>query len=289
VRGKTRDPDAVLSRDARHLFLVPWGRQTLVGVWHVVYDGPPDRVALPLRDVQAFIDEINGSYPAARLSLDSVCLTQHGLVLFGENEPGATNMSYGKRSLLIDHERADGIARLLTLIGVRYTTARAEAARAVDGASRFFGRRIPASRTDSVPIHGGAVEDRARLREDAARSRPAHVDLATAERLVQNYGSAFREVIEDAAGDPDAFRPISGLDLTPAEVRHAVRREMARTLGDLILRRTDAGSGPDPGPEALGACARSMGRELGWDPVRIEREVGAVRSQFPHQRPGESS
>jgi glycerol-3-phosphate dehydrogenase len=281
VRGRTRDPDAVLSRDARHLFLVPWGGQTLVGVWHVVYEGPPDRVELPERDVQAFIDEINWAYPAARISLDSVCMTQHGLVLFGENEPGATNMSYGKRSLLIDHQRVDGLSGLVTLIGVRYTTARAEAVRAVEVAARSLKRRVPPSRSASMPIHGGALSDRARFLEEAIRSRPSHVDSATIRRLVQNHGSTYGEILSEGDGGPEGLQPISGLDLTPAEVRHAVRREMARTLGDLIFRRTDIGSGPDPGLTALQSCALAMGRELGWDPARAEREAQAARAQFP--------
>lgn len=284
VRGRTRDPDALLSRDARHLFLVPRGRQTLVGVWHLVYEGPPDRLDLPEQDLQGFLDEINWAYPPARISLDDVCLTQYGLTLFGKNVPGATSLSYGHRSVLIDHQRADGLKRLLTLIGVRYTTARAEAARTLDAASRYLGGRVGPCRTAFTPVHGGAVPDRAAFLETAIRKRPPHVDVASMTRFVQDHGSAYPEVLHQGNGEPDSFRPIAGLDLTPAEVRHAIRLEMARTLPDLIFRRTGVGDGPAPERRALHACALAMGRELGWDEGRIEREVEAARAGFPHYR-----
>ena len=42
VQGATRDQDALLAREARHLFLVPWRGHTLVGVWHAVVPRDPD-------------------------------------------------------------------------------------------------------------------------------------------------------------------------------------------------------------------------------------------------------
>jgi glycerol-3-phosphate dehydrogenase len=64
-----------------------------------------------------------------------------------------------------------------------------------------------------------------------------------------------------------------------AEVVHAVRHEMAQTLGDCVLRRTALGAVGHPG-EALVACARIMAGELGWDSARVSTEVSAVEAQF---------
>ena len=44
--SKSKDRDAILSRGSRHLFLVPWRNYTLLGVWHEVHRGSPDRVGL---------------------------------------------------------------------------------------------------------------------------------------------------------------------------------------------------------------------------------------------------
>jgi glycerol-3-phosphate dehydrogenase len=144
VSSSTQDPDAIFSRAARHLFLVPWQGCTLVGVWHVVYEGDPAEAEVSETDLRDFLDEINTACPWLGLERDEVGLTQCGLVLFGENRPGARDLSYGKRSLLIDHERTDGLAGLVTLIGVRYTTAREEADRTAAASSDAV--RRPAAR-----------------------------------------------------------------------------------------------------------------------------------------------
>src|SRR5207253_1961699 len=72
VTGKTKDPDAILSRGNRHLFVVPWRDHTLVGVWHVVHRGDPDTAVVSATEVQAFIDEINEAYPGLKLQFDDV-------------------------------------------------------------------------------------------------------------------------------------------------------------------------------------------------------------------------
>jgi glycerol-3-phosphate dehydrogenase len=131
VQGATRDPDAVLSRGERHLFLVPWRAFTLVGVWHVVYGGDPDSFTVTEGELQRWIDEMNAAYPGAALTLDDVSTWNAGLVPFGENEPGAGNLRYGHRSRLVDHEAAHGLHGLVTLIGIRYTTGRYDAARSL--------------------------------------------------------------------------------------------------------------------------------------------------------------
>ena len=132
LQAKTSDPDAILSRQHRHLLLVPWRAYTLVGVWHVVYKGAPDEFTVTEEELHAFIDEINEGYPALELTLDDISMWNAGLILFGENKPGAVDLSFGKRSRLIDHAKDHGIEGLITLIGVRYTTARRDAARAID-------------------------------------------------------------------------------------------------------------------------------------------------------------
>ena len=104
VQGATRDPDAVVSRGNRHLFMVPWRDYTLVGVWHIVNKGRPDQVTLTEGEVQGFLDEFNGAYSLDEpLTLEDVRWTpsmwNYGLTLFGENDEGSTNLSYGKRSL----------------------------------------------------------------------------------------------------------------------------------------------------------------------------------------------
>ena len=77
-------------------------------------------------------------------------------------------------------------------------------------------------------------------------------------------------------------RPLAeGCAVTGAEILYAVRHEAAITLGDAVLRRTDAGTAGHPGREALEAAAAIMARALGWDTARIAAEVAEVEAVYP--------
>jgi glycerol-3-phosphate dehydrogenase len=52
-------------------------------------------------------------------------------------------------------------------------------------------------------------------------------------------------------------------------------------LADVVLRRTDLGSGGFPGEEALATAAARMARERGWSSERTERELAGVRASYP--------
>lgn len=283
VKGSTKDPDAILSRDARHLFLVPRGDCTLVGVWHVVYPGPPDDVSFPSRDLRAFLDEINEAFPALRASPGEVARKHHGLVLFGSNREGSADLRYGHRSRVIDHEREHGITGLLTLIGVRYTTARDEAGRVLDRIAVRLGRGTSRSRTAETPIRGGAIPEVGGFVAGALASRPPGISERTLEELLRGHGTAYGDVTRLAGERPAWAETLPGTDVLAAEVVHAARVEMARRLADLWFRRTDLGAGAFPGSEALRRAVDLMGDERGWDEDRREREMAEVRASLPQE------
>jgi len=69
-----------------------------------------------------------------------------------------------------------------------------------------------------------------------------------------------------------------------AEVIHVVLEEMAQKMTDVVLRRTDLGTGGYPGEEALHTCADLMSEELGWPLSTREREIEEVKANFPSFR-----
>jgi glycerol-3-phosphate dehydrogenase len=282
VLGATSDPDAILSRGERHLFLVPWRRSTLVGVWHVVHTGDPFDFTVTERDLQGFLREINGAYPGLDLTLADVALWNAGLVPFGENAAGATNLKYGHRSRFIDHARTHGLGGLFTLIGVRYTTGRVEAAGAVDAVMKRLGKPGSACRTAVAPVWGGDFTDGRALVDSVRRSLSIlGMPEADAESLVDQHGTKYGRVLQLAEGNPELRRPIGARATLAAEIVHGIREEMALTLGDLVFRRTDLGTGEHPGTAVLEACVRQAASELAWTERRVERELSEVLEVFP--------
>jgi glycerol-3-phosphate dehydrogenase len=180
-------PFALGGRSAgRYLFLVPWQGVTMLGTSYEPAAGPPS-------DPMAFLAEGQAAFPWAELRREDVALVHEGLV------PGrgdAHGLSTTPR--LHDHGQEDGLAGLVTVQGVKYTTARLVAARAVDLVARRLGRPGPPGRPAGEPLARarvltGPLEERAR---EAVRDEMA-LTLADAVLRRLDLGTAGRP----AAGD----------------------------------------------------------------------------------------
>jgi glycerol-3-phosphate dehydrogenase len=282
--GQTRDPDALLSRAARHLFLVPWRDRTLLGVWHKIVPDDPDALDVYEDEVATFLGEVNAGCPALRLTPDDVSCFNAGLVLFGENRLGAADLRYGHRSRLVDHAVTDGVDGLITSIGVRWTTARGVADAVVTLAARKLRRRVPPSRTAETPVFGGDIADVAAFVERTVRLRPAGVTEDLARRLARLHGTGVDALFDRVRSEPALAATVADAPVLEAEVVHAVREEMAQRLGDVIYRRTELGAGLRPSRPALEGCARLMAAELGWTPARTVEEIELAERAFPVPR-----
>jgi glycerol-3-phosphate dehydrogenase len=160
----------------RFLFLVPWRDRLLAGTEYT--ERPPGR-----EGIDRFRGEVSAAFPWARLADRSVVLVHHGLV------PGGPE-GQAMRPRFVDHEAEGGPAGLVTVQGVKYTTARAVAERAVVLACAKLGRSA-----DRPPVEGplpwarpldGPLAERTRIavKEEMARTLAdamlRRLDLGTA-------------------------------------------------------------------------------------------------------------
>lgn len=276
----TRDPDAVVSRQGRHIFIVPWRDHTLIGVWHRVHQDGPDDVGVDESELESWIGDVNGTYPALELARDDVTMVYSGLTLFAdENDPDAEDLRFGKRSILADH-RLQGVEGLVTLVGIRATMARGVAEQAVDLILAKLGTPSPPSRTAEERLWGGGFESFESLVDGLVDRHGARYEEATLRALAHAQGTKAEEILAMAAERPELGTSVGGSHVLLAEVVHAVWEEMAVKLGDVVFRRTELASGSDPGAPALESCATTMASELGWDEIRVEEEIREVQSRF---------
>jgi glycerol-3-phosphate dehydrogenase len=281
VQTKYRDPNAILSRGRRHLFLVPWREVTLIGVNSVIYRGDPNHLTVAQEEVQDFLDEINDAEPEWGLTAGDVALVLAGLLPISEANLVNGDVSFGKRPLIVDNAKSDGLEGLITAVTNRYTIARLVAQRAVDLVFRKLGKAAPRCRTAEVPLCGGEMGSLAELVREIVRSGGDHLRPDIAEHLARNHGSAYGDVLRVVSQAPQWGETIGTSDTLKAEVIHAVRAEMAAKLADCVFRRTDVGTAGDPGSAALRTCAELMAGELGWTTERIDSELAEVRARFP--------
>jgi glycerol-3-phosphate dehydrogenase len=190
------------------------------------------------------------------------------------------NVSFGKRSLVIDHAASHGVEGLVTAVTNRFTTARGVAARSVDLATRKLGRRLPPCRSDVTPLFGAPSQDVSQLARELIRRSDLQLDSAAGERLARNHGTNGSSVLQLIRETPGLAERLGPSGTLAAEVLYATRHELASRLADCVFRRTDLGTSGNPGEPTLRRCAQIMAAELGWGPAELERELAEVRTRF---------
>jgi glycerol-3-phosphate dehydrogenase len=277
VQGLSRDKDAVFGRATRHLFAAPWRDKTLLGVWHRLFPDVPDSARIEPAEIHAWIAELNAVYPALELSPSEVTFTDCGLVPFGDTA-SETELSFGKESRIVDHRAAHRVGNLVSLVGIRFTTARADAERALNLLLGQMPGAPPAAATSRLPLPGGNIEDFAAFESHARRAMPVGLDPRCAMGLLRNHGTEYSRVIGGVIGGGTArqLERVQGTTTLVAEIDHAVSEEMAVHLEDVVMRRTDIAAGRHPGEVALATAADIMSVRLGWSERRTREEIDAT-------------
>lgn len=138
--------DAVVNRGARMYFLTPWNGLTIIGT----HEAPGQSVPTNATDVDDFLTELAAACPSLALSRDDIVWTHQGLIPADVDDArGAVQRQ--TRGTLIDHA-AHGLGGLISVVGVKYTTARLIGERAIDRASAQLDRVVPASNSLHTPL-----------------------------------------------------------------------------------------------------------------------------------------
>ncbi|MBU0679673.1 MAG: glycerol-3-phosphate dehydrogenase/oxidase [Verrucomicrobia bacterium] len=272
------DSEAFFSRGGRSYFVTPWHGVSFIGTTDEIFEGDPDDFVITEDDIAAYLSEINNALPDLGLRREDILFWNGGLRPIG-SVPGHKNAaSVARRSEIVDHAKKDGIEGIISAVGIKYTTCRLLAERVTDLACKRLGS-VASCRTHKTRLAGGDIADMETFLDSAIAELP--FSEATARRLARNYGTRMREVVAVAKAVPRLGELISGSgDVVNAEIVFSAEQEMAMTLPDAVLRRTDLGAVGHPGSECLRACAELMKECHGWSDDRTAREVNAAESLF---------
>ncbi|MDP1848188.1 MAG: glycerol-3-phosphate dehydrogenase/oxidase [Solirubrobacteraceae bacterium] len=252
----------------RSIFALPWLGRTLLGTTDNDYEGDLDgnhHVPPSGEDVEYLLAAANEYFDAAL-------------------EPGDLTGAYaGVRPLITsgDPKKSVDISRkaelyetssgMVTITGGKLTTWRRMAKMTVDRLVDREARDAPC-RTHEIPL-GATVAPRDLPRVDG-------VPDAAYAALAGRYGHAAHDVLAVARERPELAQPVvAGLPDLLAEVVYAARHEQARTLGDVLLRRTRlallAGRDVAAGGPAATRVAQALAPELGWDGSAVAEQAQA--------------
>ncbi len=255
----------IVKQKSRMLFVVPWRGTSMIGTFYSVCDEGPDGWQVDETEIESLLQQINQAYPPAQLARDDVAFV-HGGLLPQTDVANSGEPLLAKHYCIRDHA-PQGYRGLWSVTGVKYTTSRDIAQKVVDCLFCAWDQTVPPSKSATTQLVDGTIENI----EDFVRSaRQKHINLdpQVVRNLVYNYGGAYSEVF---AGDiRDSSQAIT------AQVRYAVRAEMAKTLKDVILRRTELGSAGLPDMAIIRLCGEIMAEELGWSYARTQMEVQSL-------------
>lgn len=264
-------------RDGRVFFAVPWNGLTLIGTTDTDFENSPDTVRADASDVAYLVEETRRVFPRALPA--EILGTMAGVRALVRSRRAAES-SVSRKHVIVDHAM-DGCPGLLSIFGGKITNYRAIAAEAVDRVACLLGRRLGSSQTAATPLPGGGTPPE-RLRP-AVRLRAAALGLSEeqADLLVAFYGTRAHEVLALAEDDPTLREPIvEGQPEIRAQIHYAVRREMARTSADFLLRRTGMAYRPADRLEALERISHDMAHLLNWDEERLRTDRAHSAAQL---------
>ena len=244
--------------DGRVLFAIPWNGRVLVGttdtsVATTAARAPAARGGdrLPARPRRP----VPGEGP------DAIRHQEH---LRRPASPDPPRRARGRLDREASRESTPSSSRdsgLVTITGGKWTTYRRMGRDAVDHAARVGGFRPVRSATDSLKLHGWQRGEHGRI---------PHLDV---------YGSDLdRPDSVDRRASPDWSRPLHpALPYLAAEVIWAVRHEAARTVEDVLARRTralflDARASIEAAPGSRSSWPGELGRDQSWQAEQVRAD-----------------
>jgi glycerol-3-phosphate dehydrogenase len=258
--------------DGRSTFVVPSGSLVYLGTTDTLFEGPPSEPGVSAADVRYLLDSVAGTFAMAPDVADIIGVWSGVRPLLRADGKKPSEIS--RRD-----EIRVGPGPVVSIAGGKLTTYRRMAERVVQSVLELLRRQDCPGAGESAlrPLVGGSSADQARMRVTPTGSAEPQL----AERLWATYGIAAEGILDEIRASPTRGVGIGGLaELSVAEVQHAVRQEMAIELDDVLRRRSRVGMFRTAEACAAAAdVAAIMGRALGWNAEKIERDVAAFRRE----------
>jgi glycerol-3-phosphate dehydrogenase len=258
--------------------VLPWREHTIIGTTDNVFTGKPDELHATAEEIDAFLAFVNEGMPGLHLTRDDVQYVYAGLrPLVDDGSKDSYNAS--RKAEIIDHGGEGGPANLLSAIGGKWTTSRDIAEKCVDLIADKLGTKPKACDTDEAPLPGATGQFRLFVERAGVRHREFTPSIV--QNVARNYGVRTEEVFALAKAEPALARCVSQrLPDIAAQVKFAVRSEMAMTLDDVLFRRTGLGTLGPLEARAVDDVAQIMSAELGWSDVERQRQIASISWRY---------
>ncbi|MCU1372303.1 MAG: glycerol-3-phosphate dehydrogenase [Ilumatobacteraceae bacterium] len=271
--SKIRNDIAVVvpvPKDKRAVFVVPWGDLTYIGTTDTDYDGSNEDPAVTRDDV----DYLLGAMKFTGITDKDVVGTWAGL------RPLVKSGSTGRTAdLSRRHKVVASPSGVVSVTGGKLTTYREMSADTIDEVLEVLGTRV-------TGVARGSRTKKLRLRGAEGYEALAEATDPLTAHLANRYGGEARTVLALAEADPALREPlVAGLPYIKAEAVYAVRHEMARSVDDVLSRRTRARLlARDASAAAAGEVAALIAPVLGLSEAEADAQASSYRAAVDLER-----
>jgi len=267
----------LMPRKGRHFFLIPWRGYSLIGTTDKEYIGNPDEYKVTKQSIQELLDDVNSAFGDGNLTFKDIKFAYGGLRPLVEDQVEGTYQS-SRRYEIYDNAQ-EGVNGLITVEGGKYTTSRNLAVNVMKLVEKKLQRKLLPSVTHTRYLAGCQIKDLKAFFNTVYSSYPSF-KKNTLEVCAKYYGSEVDALMRIAQSNKKYREIVTHDGEILAEVTYAIRHEMARTLSDIVFRRTGICTAGNPGNDVLTLVAETAAKELKWDQKELNRQLKSVQQRL---------
>ncbi len=270
VLPKLLDDEALLltaKADGRVFFIMPWYGLTLLGTTDTDFNGDINRVCVEAEDVDYLLSEASRVLKSVQWTEKDIIGRFAGLRVLQQsshNTPSTVSRDWALKC-------SDN--GLLTSIGGKITSARADAARIIDKLCEQSGIKA-ACQTGARPFPWAPVNYRQWAIVKTKEVRQLGVDNESAKWLLRRYGRHVESIFKSISENPQlSERILPTVPFIQAELGFCVHNEMVVHLDDLLRRRIPLMILAKLSVDDLRYLAAGAATALSWDSATLNNEI----------------
>jgi len=263
-------------KDGGHMMIMPWRDHSLIGTTDKEYNGDPDNYSVSKESLDDVIRAVNENF-GKTISMSDIKHAYGGLrPLIDDQTKGSYQTS---RKYEVYDNAVDGIEGMITIEGGKFTTSRSLASEVLNMISRKLNKTLSDHVSDNLYLSGCEIRD---MKQFMIRQHLNYTDFSrqTIEYVSRNYGTDSNVVFQIARDNPKYAKVISHDGEILAEIVYAIKFESAKTLRDIMLRRTGTGTLGNPGKDIIDKIVVIAAEMLNWDHKRIDEETASMMKVY---------
>jgi glycerol-3-phosphate dehydrogenase len=267
----------IMTKDGRHVMIMPWRNHTLIGTTDKMYNGTPDDYSVSRESIEGLIREINENYGYEKLKYSDILFAYGGLRPLVDDQTKETYET--SRKYEIFDNAKEGLDGLITVEGGKYTTSRKLANQTLKIVSKKLNRNLGFSITNKRYLVDSDIKSMESFIKQLVLRYPQFSE-ATINYIGRNYGLQCHTIFRLAMYDKPLAKVLNDDGEILAEVVYVIKKEMAYTLSDIFFRRTGLGTLGFPNGETFNIVVKTAKDLLKWDDTRTQEEVDKVMKIF---------